>query len=194
MSGVFNHKFRRKCSTSLLLPPQHRRKPEIPPRRPNFVFVTFRFGQGFGEQCLTFHHRIPSGTQHQIGSCLFATAPCSMHCFVFFPTNGNNTKKTKSASREATHPSEHQHAPQRRRATSMRWWWERFAESVIRDDKQLNHLNVWGSNLSARWHRFRKATTWVVQVSSEVQDASHLSVELKKTTGQERILAREGEI
>ena len=30
--------------------------------------------------------------------------------------------REKKVRREATHPSEHQHARQRRRATSMRWW------------------------------------------------------------------------
>ena len=55
---------------------------------------------------------------------------------------------------------------------------------VIRYDKQQNHLNDWGSNWSARRQGFRKATTPVVHVSSEVQNASHLSLELAQTTGQ----------
>ena len=95
-------------------------------------------------------------------------------------------EKTQSASREATPARSTKEARNEHTVVG-----KRLARCVIRDDKKLNHSNDWGSNWSVRHHRFRKATTPVVQASSKVQDASHSSVELARTTGQERIPARE---
>ena len=83
---------------------------------------------------------------------------------------------TENASRKATHPSDHQHARQRRRATIMRWL-EISARCVIRGEKtQPNHKTEWGSNWSVHRHRYRRATTPVVPVSTEV----HIETEVRR--------------